>query len=567
MTTPEKNQNEIPSGHEVVEAALREVAFSFYYRSEAALKQTVSALVADMAENFIDPLRTDLMSIYRGLLNAKKDFIDWSTEESLSVPRHFEPSKNEKLLIETSDYPAQFAELVTNSVVSEKRTNAMRQVVDEVIMGGLALPDLDRRNYWEFITTKRDWIPTQREAREDRQQNAQSAQFEVSINPVDYLDRAQKWMKQLGTPFAGFINESLSSYLTNVRDRSVVRERQEKFLAKLEEAITDGAPLVNINQGLLRVIHNSRPTTDYVISTIPLDATSDIFTKVGEILQRKGLTGAVGGKTFDPQSTNQSIDFFSVHMPVQPMVLDSIIGPISQYWNSHNDSPSTRAGLMLHRRPRYLYESIPAGEIPKQDIFKGYFIARALKQFLSDRELTKVERRDKGPKLSVWSGDGSKYYSFPYPLLSTDEVEVMDFPGGIIFSLSIAIVACNGTQSLEPLMAYKRLQELADIKSSSSAVKHWLESGDTSDGPTPDPERAGRKEDTAEVRRDVLLKYISDTITKYEARFASQSLATDRDGALDKDMTWELREPLLEALRSLQKDIQKLSFEQGESED
>ena len=564
---PEKNQNEIPSGHEVVEAALGEVAYSFFYRSESALKLTVSALVADMAQNFIDPLRADLMTIYRGLLNAKKEFVDWSTEESLSVPRHFEPSKNEKLLIDTSDYPTQFAELVTYSVVSEKRSNAMSQVVDEVIMGGLALPDLDRRNYWEFITTKRDWIPTPREAREDRQQNAQSAQFEVSINPVDYLDRAQKWMKQLGTPFAGFINESLSSYLTNHRDRSVLRERQDKFLQKMEEAITDGAPLVNINQGLLRLIHNSRPTTDYVISTIPLDATSDIFTKVGEILQRKGLTDAVGGKTFDPQSTNQSIDFFSVHMPVQPMVLDSIIGPISEYWNSHNSSPSTRAGLMLHRRPRYLYESIPAGEIPKQDIFKGYFIARALKQFLSDRELTKVERKNKGPKLSIWSGDGSKYYSFPYPLLSTDEVEVMDFPGGIIFSLSIAIVACNGSQSLEPLEAYKRLQELADIKSSSSAVKHWLESGDSSDGPTPDPERAGRKEDTAEVRKETLVKYISDTIAKYETRFASQSLATGRDGSLDKDMTWELREPLLDALRSLQKDIQKLSFEQGESED
>ena len=564
---PEKNQNDIPSGHEVVEAALGEVAFSFYYRAEAALKQSASALVADMAENFIDPLRGDLMSIYRGLLNAKKEFIDWSTEESLSVPRHFEPSKNEKLLIETANYPAQFAELVTNSVVSEKRANAMRQVVDEVIMGGLALPNLDRRNYWEFITTTRDWVPTPREAREDRQQNAQSAKFDVSINPVDYLDRAQKWMKQLGTPFAGFINESLSSYLTNERDKSVLRDRQEKFLAKLEEAITDGAPLVNINQGLLSKIHDSKPTTDVVISTIPLDSTNEIFSKVGEILERKGLTGAIGGKTFDPQSTNQSIDFFSVHQGVQPMVLDSIIGPISQYWNSHNSLPTTRAGLLLHRRPRYLYESIPAGEIPKQDILKGYFVARALKHFVSDKELTKDERRKKGPKLSIWSGDGSKYFSFPYPLLSTDEIEAMDFPGGIIFSLSIAIVACNGSQSLEPLESYKRLQELADVKSSSSAVKHWLESGDYADGPVPDPDRAGRKEDTADVRRDVLLKYVADTIAKYEARFARQSLASDRDGSLEKDITWELREPLLLALKTLQKDIQKLSFEQSETED
>jgi hypothetical protein len=564
---PEKNQHEIPAEHEVVDKALGEVAWSFHYRAEANLKQIVSALVSDMAENFIDPLRSDLLSIYRGLLNTKKEFIDWSTEESLSVPRNFEPSKNEKLLIETSDYPAQFAELINNSVVSEKRANAMRQVVDEVIMGGLALPNLDRRNYWEFITTTRDWVPTPREAREDRQQNAQSAKFDVSINPVDYLERAQKWMKQLGTPFAGFINESLSSYLTNERDRSLLRERQEKFLAKLEEAITDGAPLVNINQGLLSKIHASRPTTDVVISTIPLDATNEIFAKVGEILERKGLTGAIGGKTFDPQSSNQSIDFFSVHQGVQPMVLDSIIGPISQYWNSHNGLPATRAGLLLHRRPRYLYESIPAGEIPKQDILKGYFIARALKHFLSDKELSKTERNNKGPKLSVWSGDGSKYYSFPYPLLATDEIKALDFPGGILFSLLIAIVSCNGSQSLEPLEAYKRLQELADVKSSASALKHWLESGDNDQGPTPDAERAGKKEDSPGARRDVLLNYLADTISKYETRFERQSLAIDRNEALEKDLTWELREPLLNALRGLQKDIHKITFESGETED
>ena len=220
---------------------------------------------------------------------------------------------------------------------------------------------------------------------------------------------------------------------------------------------------------------------------------------------------------------------------------------------------------MLHRRPRYLYESIPAGEIPKQDILKGYFIARALKHFLSDKELTKDERKKKGPKLSVWSGEGSKYFSFPYPLLATDEIEAMDFPGGILVSL--AIVACNGSQSLEPLESYKRLQELADVKSTSSALKHWLESGDSTDGPTPDPDRAGRKEDTSEIRRETLLKYISETVAKYEARFARQSLPSDRDGALEKDLTWELREPLLLALRSLQKDIQKLSFEQSETED
>ena len=564
---PEKNQNEIPAGHEVIEAALSEVAFSFYYRAEANLKQLTASLIADMAENFIDPLRTDLLSIYRGLLSQKDDFVYWSTEESLSVPRQFEPSKNEKLLIETSDYPLQFAELVNNSVNSERRSNAMRVVVNEVIMGGLALPNLDRRSYWEFITTTRDWVPTPREAREDSQQNAQSAKFDVSINPVDYLERAQKWMKQIGTPFAGFINESLSSYLTNERDKSILRERQEKFLAKLEEAITDGAPLININQGLLAKIHDSKPKTDVVISTIPMDATNSIFGKVGEILERKGLTAAISGKTFDPQSSNQSIDFFSVHQGVQPMVLDSILGPISQYWNTHSGSVATRQSLMQHRRPRYLYESIPAGGKPKQDILKGYFVARALKQFRTDKEMSDTERAIKGPKLSIWSGEANKWLTFPHPMLSADEITPLDYPGGILFSISLAIVACNGSQSLDPLEPYKRLQKLADFKSSASTVKRWILKGELADAPTPDAKRAGSSGDTPQARRDALISYLNDFLSKYQARFAKQNLASDHEDAKEKDLTWELREPLLNALKSLQKDIQNIDFEEIEEEE
>jgi hypothetical protein len=143
----------------------------------------------------------------------------------------------------------------------------------------------------------------------------------------------------------------------------------------------------------------------------------------------------------------------------------------------------------------------------------------------------------------------------------------MDYPGGLISSLAIAIVACNGTQSLEPLESYKRLQELADLKSSASELKHWLETGDSGRGPVPDAERAGRKEDSADVRRDVLLKYISDNVSKYEARFAKQSLSSDRDDSQDKDLTWEIREPLLEALKSLHKDVAKMDFDAGEDED
>jgi hypothetical protein len=152
-------------------------------------------------------------------------------------------------------------------------------------------------------------------------------------------------------------------------------------------------------------------------------------------------------------------------------------------------------------------------------------------------------------------------------LLSADEIVPLDFPGGILFSISLAIVACNGSQSLEPLEAYKRLQELADFKSSASTVKRWVLKGNLGDGPVPDPARAGSKEDTPQARREALIAYLNDYITKYETRFAKQSLLADHEDAKAKDLTWELREPFLAAIKSLQKDIQNIDLDESEEEE
>ena len=562
---PEKNQNEIRADHPAVDAALERVVDSFSYRAEAALKQTLATLISDMSENFIEPLRGDLLAVHKGLLTNKDEFANWSTEESISVPRRFSPSKNEKLLIETKEYPAEFAELVNNSVTSEKRANSMRVVIDEVIMGGLAIQDLDRRNYWTLISTSRDWVPTIREAREDSQQTAQAARFDISLNPYEYLERAYKWMKRMGTPFVNYINENLATYLTKAPDKSVLQDRHNKFLAKLGEAIDDGAPLITINQGLLSKIHDSKPSIGVVVSTFPLDQTHPIYGKVEELLIQKGLKES--RKTFDAQSPAQSIDFFSVHQGVQPMVLDSIIQPISKYWNEHNSRPATRQSLLHDRRPRYLYESIPASEKPKQDVLMGFFVAKALKQFKTDKDISDDVLTAKGPKLSVWSGEGSKWFEFPHPLLSPDVIKTNDFPGALLYSITLGIVACNASQSLEPLAGYSRLQKLAQIDSPSSPLKKWILTGELKDAPMPDAKRVGSNSDNSETRKESTAAYITDFITKYEARFAKQSLPADNDNSLPRDLTWEIREALMRALRTLHDEILAIDTTAEEDDD
>jgi hypothetical protein len=564
---PEKNQNAIEATHQAVDASLEHVVDSFSFRAEANLKQEVASLITDMAHNFLDPLRSDITGIYQGLLEEKEAYEKWSEEESHAVPNSFRPSKNEKLLIDTDDYPKEFAKLINNSVSEARRANAMQVVINEVIMGAFAIDDLDRRNWWQFIDTKRDWVPNTKEAREDSLQVPQNAKFDVSIKPSVYLENAQKWMKRMGTPFAMYRNETLASYLSKGEDKSEIKKRQDKFISKLEEAINDGAPLVNYNLRLLNEVHDNKPSVSTVVSTFPIGKTDDIYPAVEAVLKRTNMLSSVGDSTFDAQSPVQHIDFFSIHQGVEPMVLDSIMKPISDYWDRYKDNESTREALLLHRHPRHVWETIPASEKPKMDILKGFFVAKALKQFKTDKNLPLEVETTKGPKLSVWDEVANKWVDLPHPLFSKQIIRTKDFPGAILYSIAIAILESNGQASLDPLAPYNRLRKLADIDKPDSPVLRWIAKADLGLSPKPSEKRAGTAAGTPDERKRAILAYLDSVLELYRDRFAKQSLPADREGALAKDLTWDIRDQVISALISLKKDIQHLEITDPHDDD
>ena len=561
---PEKNQAAITADNPFVDGAAEKVVDSFMYRAEASLKQAAASLLEDMSENFIEPLKDALAASHRGLLVNKDDYKDWTEADAVSVPNRFLPSKNEKLLIETGQYPSEFSELVKNSVNTNRRENAFRVVIDEVIMGGLAIEDLDKRIWWTLIDTSREWVPTLREAREDSMQMPQSAKFDISYEPNDYLDRAMRWMKRMGSAFSNYINENLASYLNKAPDKAILQDRHKNFLSKLEEAINDGAPLVTINQGLLTQAHNGKPAAGTVVSTFPIDNTHATYEEVIALLIRKLGQEALGSIRFDAQNPSQSIDFFSVHQGVQPMVLDSIMKPIANYWKEFNTKKETRQSLLQHRRPRYLAEAIPMSEKPRIDVLRGFFVARTLGQFKTDRDLPEKIMEDMGPKLSVWTSEGTKWIDFPHPLLSAKIIKQVDFPGAILFSSLIAIVDCSSTLNLTPLEPYRRLQTLSIVDSPTAPIKKWIIHGKVEQGaPIPESKRAGLETDTLESRRTAVVKFLKDQITKYEERFAKQSATFGE--TLPRDLTWEIRDLVLYSLNALIKDINALDA--GEEED
>ena len=83
----------------------------------------------------------------------------------------------------------------------------------------------------------------------------------------------------------------------------------------------------------------------------------------------------------------------------------------------------------------------------------------------------------------------------------------------------------------------------------------------------PDPKRAGASSDNPEMRKATTVAYINDFIVKYEARFAKQSLPTENDNSLPRDLTWEIREALMRALHTLHDEIVAIDTTAEEDDD
>ena len=63
------------------------------------------------------------------------------------------------------------------------------------------------------------------------------------------------------------------------------------------------------------------------------------------------------------------------------------------------------------------------------------------------------------------------------------------------------------------------------------------------------------------------MEFIGTEIEKYKARFDKQDIPSGREGALARDVTWEIREQLMSCLVSLKLDIENMDLGSESDED
>jgi hypothetical protein len=566
-----QGQETLRPDHPAVLAAAEQCKNALGWRAESDLRELTAELLRDLAKNFIGSLRIAISGGEKALLTRATEqqdldgrvnaYLGWPTFESTNVPKRFNPAPNERLMIDVEQFPSEFAEQLRRSVGEERQGNAFSVVIDEVLMGSLELVELEPENTWSLFEVKQEWIPQYKSARKDSSQAAQSANFDFSSDPNTYLVRARMWMQRKGTSFYGYLNEDMASYLSESRkDRGETSERIRKFREQFDAAVASSEPLIKLNAGLLMTVHGkSLGERRSVVSAIPFPMNSDLYKAIKEILLKYNMWTDKTSDEWFRDSNVQNIDIFSLQkFPYQPMVMDSLVQPIAQQWLASRNEQEKREAFLKWRRARTLRESIPAAPAVIDAMLRGWFVAKILGHL--DAKTDDIMR---GPKISVWAGPGNRSVNFPHPLMHKGFAAPYDYPGALMESLSIAIVLCNAEGSLEPLAAYHRLMDLGFREDEvCQELTKWIQSGQVSDSSAqqPNPERAGEASSSIDQRKERILDYLH----RQEQEFIDDVVKlTPGADIRAHPITWEIRDEVLGAIRSLKTSISAMRAERS----
>jgi len=455
--------------HEAVEAAFGHIESSIYWDSESQLRASASRLVTEVRKELVKPLEIFISSAYQALsarVNADEtaegrpnDYPFWPDRLSKAVSKKYQPSSNEKMLLEVDEFSSEFERLIVASTDKTRYDDAVVEVMSQMLenLGGATF--LKLRKSWRPVTTADPNLVGA---------NGSNPSFDMPDDPEAYVGIAKLWMKQRGTPFQVFIETTLAEYF----DRSKLgpeeyNHRKDRFLSHLRAAFSSATPLVKLNANLLSTIHEKQISEgdSVMVSAIPFNTKDEMYEPTFQVLLSE-MSKIKMPAEFDAKNeiskwfreqNADSIEFFTMlGYPVNPIAIDSIMQPVASAWSSQNRTPASRDAFWKWIRARLLPEAVPMDRKALDRMLRGWYVAQAL-------GLISVETNAQlGPKVTITGRSGTKL-TFPHPLLYSGVPSSNELLAAVVESSIIVQALCSAAGSLEPLKPYQRLIELGGM--------------------------------------------------------------------------------------------------------
>lgn len=443
--------------HPMLSQAIVKGVDCFDYVAEADLRRLGRALVQDLRDGLITPLleavragRELLLERERSSGNGDTMVDRWPAGDV--VPKRFHAAQNEFLLESPTDYPAIFRAQVTATATVEDPGGAEAELVRSTIVGSRPA-EPDRQS---LVEVQHGWVPAVPEL-QAAFGTAARARFVLRVEPVEILERARRLVQDPETPIGVFVGASLRDHLDPAKaEPAELARRLERFHDAFVQALQTSAPLVNVDPKVLSRVHDLKEVkVNYLFTEIPFAPDTPGYQEVRKVLESRGQWDEEVKQAFadGPQSR---IDVFSMLASAyNPVVFESIVGPIADEWSKRCAKPDPRAAFWHMRRARPLSTFVPVAPEVRAALIRGWFTARLLGQLQFDP----VDRE----RMAIFDPHRDALVPFPHPLLGPPVYEDYERLPAVLESMPVALVefaeraAADGDRALAP---YWRLREL-----------------------------------------------------------------------------------------------------------
>jgi hypothetical protein len=526
-------------------------------RAEADLIKLTEDLLRDAKSGLVAPLTR---AVDHGLQQLQEDArphgaepatIDlWPSEST--IPARLRPSKNEFLLDDVDRFPDTCRALLRRDTGKDTEQAAEDAAARAVIVDeDGADPGASRRP--RPMLRRQDWVPSVPILHETSA-SPSAARYEFALDAAALLARAGQWVRNDQREFGRFLAQGLGEHL---EDSSIApkerAERLARFKGQLRATLERGKPLVEIDNGLLALVHDSQdPKPRPIIAPMPLPAGSESALAAREVVD--SVTSEAPGDLLGT-AVGQSISVFWVlGQPYEPVVFTSLMGPIAAEWADARMDSDSRQMFWTQRRARPMPEFVPAAPAIRRSMVRGWFTGLALGQ-------VRVPEAIESAPVEIWvpapGGNGGEWRAFPHPFLKPYGTQA-DAIGAVLGSMVLSLLAVHSQRTLEPLAPYHRLRDLgasgpaegvSDYETLNGSLQRWIAVGAADAGaPVPASEKMGGPSDSSAVRREMLERRFDNLRSSYVNRYR---VVEQKGDVLAVPRDYELRDDIIGALDDL----------------
>jgi hypothetical protein len=577
----ESSKSKIAPDHPAIGESITDAMKYSTCIARAGICERTADLLADFSTGFLKPLSRALAD-EAGMLDAEMARIsDWPAWGDGLPPQDLRPPKSEWTLIEIEEFASTFTEKLAQTCASidplafeDHRRLARNEIVSGSYIRHLmeSSPQIaeDLRG---LLLLRQDtkWAPDYRVSKKPEPRT--EAVFKVRARPEQLAERADAWMMQQGTPFQLLFTSNLRSYtaqqpgMPNTVSPTVYAKRQARFIEKLKAAIASAEPLVGIDQGLIGNLHPKMVAGVSMkikrdVSQLPF-LSHVLDTEVRSILRDTCYGGAREGlidKIIVGSTKLPHIDIVSqLDSPVSPLVIKSLMQPISNSWTQARSSGVARGGFWTYRRARTLKEFIPVPQEHLRAMTRGWFTAKLLNLVFKSENDTISIVHETGTR-------SQRVVKFPEQFLSSSNVLKDQLPM-VLEALPLAYAAVGTAGNLDSLLPYIALRDLGmekpgelqgvyNYSSCNPVLAQWIETGEIPNsqqipgfkGVRPEIEGSNRAERVAN-----LSDFLGKQIEEYEKQYVDYLHEVSGNSALlSRAPFWpELKEDIVRSLSDI----------------